>query len=235
MKPLRVFLVIVGVLVGILALGLVAGGGALLWANGQRDADGYFSSDPEALTSSSYALVSEPLTLTVGPSEWVPTDIATLRVRADDPDTLFLGIAETRDVRRYLGDVPYTRITDIESDPFRTASVEVPGTGEPGNPRGEDFWVAIAQDGTLTWDVRGGRWSIVAMNPDASKGVSATVSVGVETGILVPIGIALVVVGLLLALGAIVLIVSSLRRRDARHLAPGETPTRPDVSPRPTL
>jgi hypothetical protein len=235
MKPLRVFLAVVGVLVAIFALGLVAGGGALLWVNGQRDADGYFSSDPETLTSSSYALVSEPLALTIGPSDWVPTNIATLRVRADDPDTLFIGIAATRDVRRYLADVPYTQITDLESDPFRAISVEVPGTAEAGNPRGEDFWVATAHDGTLTWDVRGGRWSIVAMNADASKGVTATVTVGVETGILTPIGIGLIVVGLLVALGAIVLIITSLRRRDAQHLAPGETPTRPDVSPPPTF
>jgi hypothetical protein len=234
MKPLRVFLAVVGVLVAIVAIGLVAGGGALLWANGQRDADGYFSSDPETLTSPSYALVSEPLALTIGPSDWVPTNIATLRVRADDPDALFIGIAATRDVRRYLADVPYTRITDIESDPFRAISVEVPGTAEPSNPRGEDFWVATANDGTLTWDVRGGRWSIVAMNGDASQGVTATLTVGVETGILMPIGIALIVVGLVLAFGAVVLIVSSLRRKEPRHHAPGETPTRPDVSPPPT-
>jgi hypothetical protein len=120
-------------------------------------------------------------------------------------------------------------------DPFRAISVEVPGSAEPSNPRGEDFWVATANDGTLTWDVRGGRWSIVAMNADASQGVSATVTVGVETGILMPIGIGLIVVGLLLAFGAIVLIISSLRRREARHLAPGETPTRPDVSPPPAF
>jgi hypothetical protein len=232
MKPLRVFLAVVGVLVAIVALGLVAGGGALLWANGQRDADGYFSSDPETLTSPSYALVSEPLALTIGTSDWVPTNIATLRVRAGDPEALFIGIAATRDVRRYLADAPNT---DLESDPFRAISVEVPGTAEPSNPRGEDFWVATANDGTLTWDVRGGRWSIVAMNADASQGVTATVTVGVETGILMPIGIALIVVGLVLAFGAIVLIISSLRRRDARHLAPGETPTRPDVAAPPAL
>jgi hypothetical protein len=235
MKPLRVVLAILGVMVAIVALGLVAGGGALLWANGQRDADGYFSSDPETLTSSSYALVSDPLALTIGPSDWVPTNIATLRVRADDPDSLFIGIAATHDVRRYLADVPYTRITDIESDPFRAISVEVPGSAEAANPRGEDFWVATAHDGTLTWDVRGGRWSIVAMNVDASQDVSATVTVGVRTGILVPIAITLIVVGVLLALGAIVLIISSVRRREGRHLAPGETPTRPDVSPPPTF
>ena len=137
-------------------------------------------------------------------------------------------------MRRYLADVPYTRVTDLESDPIRVISEEVPGGGGiPENPRTSDIWVATARDGTLTWDVRGGRWSVVMMNANASQGVEATVSVGLKTSILTPIGIALLIVGALLGFGAIVLIVSSVRHRAARHLAPGETPSRPDVTTAP--
>jgi hypothetical protein len=229
MKPLRVVLVIVGALVGLLALSLVAGGGALLWAATEADADGYLSTDAAQVTSPSYAIVSEPLELTIGSADWLPKNIATLRVTIDDPDQHFVGIAPTADVRRYLSDVPYSRVTDLESDPVKVFTAEVPGSASPTDPRGEDFWAATAHDGTLTWDVRGGRWSLVVMNADASQGVDAMLSVGVKTALLTPIGIALLVVGVLFGIGAIVLIVSSVRHRAAKPLAPGETPTRPDV------
>ena len=231
MKPMRVFLLIVGVLVGLVGLALLTGGGTALWATTERDADGYWSTDPEPLVSPSYAIVSEPLALTIGEAEWIPKDIATLRITVDRPEDHFLGVAATRDVNRYLADVAYTRVTDLESDPVRVISHEISGSGAPGNPRAEDLWVATAQDGTLTWDVRGGRWSIVVMNDDASQGVDATVTVGIATGLLLPVGIAMLVVGALLTIGAVVLIVSSVRHRTARHLAPGETPARPDITP----
>jgi hypothetical protein len=234
MKPLRVFLVIVGAVVGIVALGLLAAGAATLWAGTERDADGYFTTDPEPLTSPSYAIVSQPLALTIGQAEWIPKNVATLRITVEQPDERFVGIAETADVRRYLAGVPYTRVTDLESDPIRVISEEVPGNGgAPENPRTSDIWVATARDGTLTWDVRGGRWSVVVMNADASQGVDATVTVGLKTSILIPVAIVLLIVGALLGFGAIVLIVSSVRNRATRHLAPGETPTRPDVTTSP--
>ena len=229
MKPLRVFLVIVGAIVGLVALALLVGGGALLWANTERDPDGYFATDPEPLTSPSYAVVSEPLALTIGQAEWIPKNVATLRITIDQADEHFVGIAATPDVRRYLADVPYSQVTDLESDPIRVISHEVDGSAAPESPRTEDIWVATAEDGTLTWDIRGGRWSIVVMNADASQGVDASVTVGVKTGVLVPVGIVMMIVGVLLLAGAIVLIVSSVRHRAARHLAPGETPSRPDV------
>jgi hypothetical protein len=70
------------------------------------------------------------------------------------------------------------------------------------------------------------------MNTDASKGVDASLSVGVKTALLLPIGIALLVVGVLLAIGAIAMIVGAFRGRrrdrDASRFPPDATPARPD-------
>ena len=50
---------------------------------------------------------------------------------------------------------------------------------------------SVAGKGTqeLLWPSEGGRWTIVVMNADAHAGVTADVSVGAKTGILLPIGI----------------------------------------------
>lgn len=234
MKPLRVVLLIVGILAGLIALGLLAGGGLALWVHAtERGDDGYYSTDPERLTSDGYALVSGPLDLTVGRADWVPKNIATFRLRSEAPAELFIGLAATRDVRRYLAGSSYTIVTDVSTDPFRATYRQVDGSTAPESPRTQDFWVATARDGLLEWSVRSGEWSIVVMNVDASEGVTADVSVGVKTGLLLPAGIALVVLGILLGLAATVMIVSATRRRPSPHPAPGATPSRPDVPARP--
>lgn len=234
MKPLRVVLLIVGILAGMVALGLLAGGGIALWVHAtERGDDGYYSTDPQRLGSDGYALVSRPLDLTMGRSAWVPKDVATFRLRSEGATDLFVGLAPTRDVRRYLARSSYTVVTDVSTDPFRATYRHVDGPRAPENPRTQDFWVATAREGLLEWSIRGGEWSVVVMNVDASPGVTADVSVGVRTALLLPIGVALLVVGLLLGIAAAAMIRAATRRRPTPRPPAGATPSRPDVPARP--
>ena len=229
MKPLRVVLLILGLVVAIVAVALIGAGGLLIWEHTtQRDADGYFSTDPERLESPSYAVVSKALDLGSSPADWVPSDIATLRISSDDD--VFIGVGPREDVRRDLRGVAYTEVTDFSTDPFRPTYQQFEGDATPAPPQDEDFWAATSSGGTLTWDVDGGEWSVVLMNADASQGVQADLAFAVKSGLLLPIGIVLLVVGLLLGAGAVAMIVASTRgRRERDTLPPGATPGRPDA------
>ena len=64
----------------------------------------------------------------------------------------------------------------------------------------------------MTWDVQGGNWSIVMMNPDGSADVAADVSMGVKVHALVGLMIGLGIGSLVLLGGAAALIVFATRR-----------------------
>ena len=231
MKGIRVGLLIIGIVAAFFAVVFLATGGALVWAQTtQRDADGYYSTSAEHLTSPSYALTSGALDLGSQPGDWLPSDLATLRIQAQPPTGLFIGIGPSADVRRYLRGVAWTQVTDVRFDPFRVSYRQVDGSGSPEPPGQQDFWAVSSTNGEITWDVRSGAWSIVVMNADGSKGVDADLSVGVKTGLLLPAGIVLLVLGVLFSAGAIALIIASRRRKAPDTLPPGATPARPDAS-----
>ena len=64
-----IVLIVVGSIVGLLALGLLAGGGLVLWADKtQRDSTGYFTSHRHHFVSGTYAITREGAKLTGIPS-----------------------------------------------------------------------------------------------------------------------------------------------------------------------
>jgi hypothetical protein len=229
MKGIRVGLLIIGIVAAFFGVVFLATGGALVWAQTtQRDADGYYSTSAEHLTSPTSALTSGALDLGSHPGDWLPSDLATVRIQAQ-PAGLFIGIGPTAEVRHYLRGVGYTQVTDVRFDPFRVSYRQVEGSGTPEPPGQQEFWAVSSTNGELTWDVRSGAWSIVVMNADGSRGVDADLSVGVKTGLLLPAGIVLLVLGVLFSAGAIALILASRRRKGADTLPPGATPARPDA------
>ena len=75
--PGRVIALVVGILVLFPALGLIAGGGVLLWADGPgRDNDGYLYSASDSFSSSGYAITSASVDLSTGGADWVPVSSA---------------------------------------------------------------------------------------------------------------------------------------------------------------
>lgn len=232
MRRVRVGMLIGGIVLGFIAVGLIAGGGWLMWAHStQRDAQGYYTFDPEPFAAPGSAIVSEDVYLGA-PNDWFPEDLATVRIQASSDTETFIGIARTDDVDGYLQGVAHSVVTAVESDPFSVTYRVVPGDAAPEPPGDQTFWVASTTGAgrqSITWDLGGGSYTVVLMNADASQGIDVRLSAGVKSDVVLPIGIGALVVGLLLAASAIVLIVLSMRGR--APAAPGSTPTRPDQTP----
>jgi hypothetical protein len=104
---------------------------------------------------------------------------ARVQVRPTGIEPVFVGIAESSDVEVYLAGVERAVVDDIG----RRSRVVTIDHGMPGaRPTKEDFWDAsVTGTGTqsLAIPVRTGSWTLVVMHPDAARGVSAEVSVGV--------------------------------------------------------
>ena len=108
-----------------------------------------------------------------------------VRIRGESPagKTLFIGIGPQAEVARYLGSVAQANVQDLDFDPFRVTYLPVTGRAPQAPPTEQSFWAASASGvgtQTLTWKVRDGDWSVVLMNADGSRGVTAHVDLGAK-------------------------------------------------------
>jgi hypothetical protein len=227
----RVVALVLGLLLLLLAVGLMAGGGRLLWADRADRTDGYLLSDEETLSSPGHALVSERIDLSTG-ADWVPLSAALGSVRLEATGTdpgreTFVGIAPLGDATAYLGGVERTVIDDLGID--SPALRDLPG-GEPsGPPADQDFWTALsfgAGTQELTWVPAEGDWMLVVMNADGSAGISVESRIGATFPALDGLAWGLLVVGLVfLVIGALLLALV------ARRPAGGRGPAQPVAWP----
>jgi hypothetical protein len=136
---------------------------------------------------------------------------------------VFVGVARTDDVDRYLRGTAYTTVTDIDADPFGVwfdpSYRDSTGEARPAPPAKRDFWAASASgagEQSVEWKVRDGDWSVVVMNADGSRGVDTSVSAGAKLPFVGPAGWTSVGVGLFAAVTAGALLLVGLRgpRRD---------------------
>jgi hypothetical protein len=208
----RIVLIVLGSLAALVAVGLLAVGGFLMWANETQRDDGFFKTPTERFDTDSYALTSEGFRIAGGvPRRLLEEELATLRIRATDAEEepIFVGVGRESDVRAYLQGVAYDEVTDVDFGPFRPTYRRSEGTQAPGPPGQEGFWVASAEGpGTQSaeWDVERGRWVIVVMNADASPGVAADVDLGANVPWVFWLALGLLIAGaLLLALGALMI------------------------------
>src|SRR4051794_35439076 len=218
--PGRVIALVVGIVLLFPALGLLAGGGILLYADGPgRDDDGYLYSSSANFSSDGYAITSASVDLATG-ADWVPVSsalgTARIQVTADNGSDVFLGIARVADTTQYIGGVERTVVTDLGSD---AAPAIRTGTGAPSTPPGEqDFWVAQSAGSgtqTLTWKPAAGNWTLVVMNADGSANVSVDARVGATVPALTGLAWGLLAAGLFLLLLGVLAIVLAVRRRPA--------------------
>ncbi|HZP91069.1 MAG TPA: hypothetical protein VFC04_08765 [Actinomycetota bacterium] len=236
MRPLRIVMLVAGIVVGLLALGLGAGGGVALWAHEtQRDASGFYTTGPHQYATSTYALTSSEIDLGVHAARWLPRGLGTVRIELSPAQgsEVFAGIAPRSAAAAYLSGVTHSVVTDVRTNPFRYTSIEVAGDRPPAKPADQTFWVARAQSAgptALTWNLRSGSWVLVVMNADASPGVEARLAFGVKTGILFPIGVGLLIAAGVLGAGAFLLIFFAARRPRPGVAGP-LPPPRPDRSP----
>jgi len=231
--PVRsVALIILGSVLGLMALVLLGGGATTLWADQtKRDSAGYFTGSTHRIANGSYAVTHDGVDVHNLP-EWADGgELARVRVAAtsDTGRPLFVGIARERDVDAYLANVAHANLNDYGVAESKQEYDPVSGTATPLRPVSQDIWAASATGSgptAITWKLREGDWSVVLMNADASKGVAADVKVGVDVGYLGWLSAGLLVFGGVLAAGAVLLIVRGGGRRDKRPV--------PLASPLPT-
>jgi hypothetical protein len=208
----RIAALVAGSLVGLVAIALLIGGGALLWGNGQKDDAGYVSTGTHGLRTSTYALTTDNLDIDLDGAGWLlDTDrLGHVRVQATSHDDkpVFVGIAPTREVSDYLAQSAHSSVADIEDGPFSSFHVtyrDHAGDLKPPAPADQRFWAASAKgpgSQTMTWKVRDGDWSVVVMNADGSAGVNAGVRAGADVPFLSPAGWITLGGGLVLLAGA---------------------------------
>jgi hypothetical protein len=212
-KKRPIWLTVGGSIVAVVAVAALVGGGIALWADAsKRDAHGYFSADAHRYQTQTRAIATEKITL--GGSycdhecdlpSWL---IGKVRLEASSAKPLFVGIARSAAVDRYLSGVAHATATELDLEPFDVTYVTHAGTAAPARPADLPFWAASATGkGTtsLSWKVKAGDWSIVVMNADGSLGVSADVAAGVKAPWLLWAGIGIVSLGGVL-LGAAALV-----------------------------
>jgi hypothetical protein len=213
----RVIAVVVGVLLLLPGLGLLAGGGVLLWADLGDRTDGYVFSQTDDFSTEGYALSSERIDLGTG-ADWVPLSAALGTARAEvtaaDPGTaIFVGVAPVAEGSAYLSGVQHSVINDLGTG--ATDEVPVAG-GPPATPPGDqDFWVAqVSGTGTqrLDWEPAQGDWLFVAMNADGSAGVAMDARIGATVPALGALAWGLLGTGLFLVLVGVLALVLALRR-----------------------
>src|SRR5262249_9887515 len=182
----RVVAVIAGSVLALVSLAFFVAGGAALWANGQKDDQGYLNTRTERFHTRTAALRTENLDVNLGGTASVlDNDLygkVRLRVTPRAGKDVFVGIAPTREVTRYLRGTAHARVTDIDYHPFRADYAMSGGGGaRAAAPAKQRIWDAQAYGHgaqTLTWDVADGDWSVVVMNADGSPNVDADVRAG---------------------------------------------------------
>ena len=217
----RVVSVVVGSILGITSLAvLTAGTGFLVADNAWRDDAGYVTSAERHVTSSGYAVTMPSVRIDTAPgATMLPRRLVgdvRLRVTAAGDDSVFVGIASSSAVARYLGDVART-----VPDAGWARGRETSGVAPTAPPTDLTFWDAsVVGTGTqdLFWTPRPGDWAVVLMNADGSADVSAQVSVGAQLPWLGTVGVAVLIAGLILLAGGVSLAAMATRRA-SQHAA----------------
>jgi hypothetical protein len=161
-----------------------------------------------------YAIVIQDIDLGVDEVDWAPDKIlGNVRVQVDSAKPVFVGIGSDDDVDRYLGDIARDELIDFDGD---NPEFDRHEGGAPQAPPGEqDFWVAESEgsaEQALTWDAEFGRWTAVVMNADAARGINVEADAGVKLDWAVWPGIGMFVLGLLMTVGAVIVILLIGRR-----------------------
>jgi hypothetical protein len=204
----RVFLLIGAGISLLLAILLLASGTTGLWQLTKRDSSGFFTSNTKTLSTNSYAITSDTLDIGHETPRLFGDHLGTVQIRVSSDKPVFIGIARTSDVERYLARVNHQAVTDFQFDPFSVTYADRPGTARPEPPAAQSFWHAKATGTgtqTIRWPLEKGNWSAVAMNADGSRHVVVDTSVGAR----IP-ALRWVVVGLLSAGGILLLIAVGL-------------------------
>ena len=227
----RIIVTIVGVIMILVAFGLIMGGSSLNFITETiGDENGFVVSGVEGVSSSSYALVFQDVDVHIDheASRFLRamggSIVFKLEALSSNPSKpVFLGIAQDQYASAYLNQVEYDRLVSSrwEYDPFvndfpEYALVRYPGSAPSGPPTMHSFWVAH-QTGTgkqvLSWIPTTGSYWLVVMNEDASAGVDVDVQLGVRVPLFESLGNVLLASGIIIGLiGGFIVYHAAIRR-----------------------
>ncbi len=239
MRAPRVAALVMGCLLLIPAIALLFGGGALGvgYAVGRGD-DGYFDTTLDRLATDTVAITADDITFAAEPGspDWVldvlDTDVRIRATSADAGSDIFIGIGRQADVDAYLAGVAHDEVVDLTDD-LEAVYRDRAGTNTIDPPSDQDFWASTATGpGTqqLDWAATTGRWSVVAMNADATPGVAVDVNVGAKAGFVLPLALIMLGVGAVLtALAVVLIVVGALGARQSSQPPAATTP--PSATP----
>lgn len=229
----KVIAAIFGSLFALIALSVIIGGGALMWADQSLvDAEGYFNSPSYRLDAGGYAIVTDEIDLADHPGDWWPARMeisARLSVQATGDQEIFVGIGRQSDVDDYLENVEHSMTRQLGDRWDDVRLVERSGGAPEVVPSQADIWSASVQgmgEQTLTWEPQQGTWVVVIMNSDAASGVAASAIAGVKIPILYPISIGLLLAGVILAAFASLLLIGATRSAQPAATPSASTPLR---------
>jgi hypothetical protein len=201
---------------GLIGLTLLLGGIAVMAAYAfGRDDDGYFNTDRKPLESATYAITTEDIDLGADEVDWAPNGIlGNVRIQVEGRKPVFVGIGPDSDVDRYLGGVSHDELVDFHGE---RPELDLHQGRAPRRPPGRyGFWVAQSEgsgERAVRWDAEFGRWTVVVMNADASRGINVEADAGVKLGWAIWVGLGMLVIGLLMTAGAVIVIVLMSRHR----------------------
>lgn len=183
-----------------------------------QDSTGYLATQTHHYQTSAYAFSTESLNVGGGVGD-LEAGLVRIRISATSANAakpLFIGIAPTQDVTRYLAGVRHDELRDIKFAPFSVAYRPI-GHGAPkALPASQTFWrtrVSGTGTQTITWPVHTGQWSAVVMNADGSRGVSVDATLGARIAGAWWFVIAGYVLGALALVTGIALVRLGVRRR----------------------
>ncbi len=221
----KIILLVFGIIGLLISIGLLVGGGALLWAdNVIKDNEGFYTTRNIQIEKDSYAIVSGPADIDIDTGwdwgwGWDLGDLATFKVEGSNNDPsnqIFIGVARESDIDAYLSGVEYDEITDIHINPDRMDYRNHPGSIVPGDPTSQTFWTESSYGaGTqiLEWELEPGSHSLVLMNDDGSAGVDMNIVLGAKIPLLFIVSVGVLVAGVVALFISILMIYFSARRR----------------------
>jgi hypothetical protein len=198
--------IVASILLGLVALALIAAGGAGVYARIAASDHGWITTGSHRYAADGRAIVSGSLDVDQIP-DWL---VAKVRVKASSANgkPIFVGVAKRAAVDRYLAGVAHSTLEDVNFDPFNPTYTQTDGRNVPARPAAEHFWVESktgAGTQSVSWKLRSGHWRVVVMNADASSNVAADAKVGTWIRGALAIAISLLGVGIAVAAGAIAL------------------------------
>ncbi len=207
----RIVAVVAGSLLMLVSLGLLGGGGTLMWADQTQRQHGYVTAAAATYSTTGYALASDRIELD---RNWLLTGFigqVRVRVTATDPaKPVLVAIGPAAQVSGYLSGASYTTVTSTGAGGLTVHQ----GTAIPVPPERAGIWtVRVAGTGTQTlrWTAEAGDWMLVAMNTDGSPGLTVHADAGVQAPWLFRLAIQLMVGGIVLGLLSAALIAVPVR------------------------